>query len=223
MLHRPVEPTTVFGVEMNGHILRRDVPQITVSFGDYRISHPTADEQALRTKLRERALNEFIAQALFKVVELSDQKEGLRKRKASLQVQLKALERRQAGLSQLLEDDPELQNKIAATRQDLAKVELECSNVRDRFGTLSDVLRHVVSLLSEPENLIRVTPFSLCLDRMNRLIEPRDAERDQLITLARVDFADRFSRMGILARFPRSNFVRSANQLDLDAASRYLG
>lgn len=213
----------IFGAEMEGQIVRRDVPQISVSFGDYRIAHPAADEQDLRVRLRERALNEFVAQALFKVGELSEQKEGIRKRKVSLQIQLKALERRQAGLSQLLDKEPELQKKITTTRQELAEVERECSHIRDRFGTLSDVLQHVVSLLSEPENLIQVTPFTLCLDRMNRLIEPREPDRDQLITLAQVNFAERYSRMGILARFPRHDFVRSASQLDLDAALRYLG
>jgi len=214
---------TVFGAEMEGQIIKRDVPQISVSFGDYRIAHPAADEKDLRVKLRERALNEFVAQALFRVGELSDQKEGIRKRKISLQVQLKALERRQAGLSQLLEKEPELQKKIATTRQALAKAEQECSHIRDKFGTLSDVLRHVVSLLSEPENLIQVTPFTLCLDRMNRLIEPREPDHDQLITLAQVNFGERYSRMGILAKFPRHDFVRTASQFDLDAALRYLG
>lgn len=214
---------TVFGIEMYGEIIRRDVPQISVSFGDYRISHPAPDEQELRVKLKQRALNEFIAQALFKVAELSDQKEEIRKRKVSLQIQLKALERRQAGLSQLLENDPDLHNKLTTARQHLAQVEQECTNMRERFGALSDVLHHVVALLNEPESLIEVTPFTLCLDRMNRVVDPREPSHDQPITLAQVNFGERFSRMGILAKFPQSDFVRSANQLDLDAALRYLG
>jgi len=213
----------VFGVEMQGEIIRRDVPQISVSFGDYRISRPALDEQELRAKLRERALNEFMAQALLKVAELSGHKEGLRKRKVSLQVKLNALERKQAGLSEFLEKDPELDRQIATTRQDFARVEQECSNMRERSGTLSDVLRHVVALLSKPENLVEVTPFTLCLDRMNRLVRPQEPNHAQLITLAQVNFGERYSRMGILARFPRSDFIRSANQLDLDAAIRYLG
>lgn len=214
---------TVFGVEMDGQIMRRDVSQTSISFGDYRISHPATDEQALRVQLRERALNEFVAQALLNVAELSARKEGMKKRKIMLQVQLKALERREAGLLYLLEEDWDLHNKIAATRQDLATVEQECSAVRDRFGSLSDVLRHVVSLLSEPEKLIEVTPFTLCLDRMNRLVDPREPGRNQTITLAQVNFGERFSRVGVLAKFPRSEFVQSANQLDFDAAMRYLG
>lgn len=214
---------TVYGVDMNGQIMRRDVSQISVSFGDYRISHPAADEQKLRTGLRERALNEFIAQALLRVAELSDRKEGVRKRKISLQVNLKALERRQAGLSQLFENDPEVQKKISTTRKNLADVEQECSDIRERFGTLSDVLRHVVTLLSEPEDLIDVTPFTLCLDQMNRLVKSSEADHDQRISLAQVNFGKRFSRMGILAKFPRREFVHSANQVDIDAALRYLG
>jgi len=214
---------TVFGAEMFGEIIRRDIPKTSVSFGDHRISHPAPDEKELRVKLRERALNEFIAQALFKVAELSNQKEEIRKQKVALQVQLKALERRQEGLSELIERDPDLLSKIALTRQELNRVEQECSNVRERFGTLSDVLRNVVELLSEPENLIKVTPFTLCLDHMNRLVEPQESHHNQPITLAQVDFGERFSRMGILAKFPRRDFVSSANQFDFDAALRYLG
>lgn len=214
---------TVYGVEINGQIMRRDVPQISVSFGDYRISHPASHEQALRTKLRERALNEFIAQALSRVAELSDRKEGVRKRKTSLQVNLKALERRQAGLSQVFENNSDLQKKIDTTRKSLAEVEQECSDIRDRFGTLSDVLQHVVTLLSAPEDLIDVAPFTLCLDQMNHLVETREADHDQRITLAQVNFGKGFSRMGILAKFPRRDFVQSVNQVDIDAAMRYLG
>lgn len=214
---------TVYGVEMNGQVMRRDVPQISVSFGDYRLSRPAAHEQELRVRLRERALNEFIAQALSRVAELSDRKEGIRKRKTSLQVNLKALERRQAGFSQLYESDLDLQTKISNTKKSLADVEQECSDIRDSFGTLSDVLEHVVAMLSEPEDLIDVMPFTLCLDKMNRLLEPREADPGQRITLAQVNFGKRFSRVGVLAKFPRRDFVHSTNQVDIDAALRYLG
>lgn len=70
---------TTFGAEMYGEIIRRDVPQISVSFGDHRISDPAPDEQELRARIRERALNELIAQALFKVGELSNERDGIRK------------------------------------------------------------------------------------------------------------------------------------------------
>lgn len=214
---------TVFGADMYGDILRRDMPKISVSFSDHRISHPAPDERELRVRLRARALNEFIAQALFKVAELTNQKEGIRKRKVALQVQLKALESRLAGLPELFEIDSELRKKIATTRQELERVEQECSTMRDKFGTLSDVLRNVVEMLSEPEALIRVTPVTLFLDRMNHLIEPRDSDRERAIALAQVNFGERFSRMGILAKFPRGDFVPGANQMDLDAALRFLG
>ncbi|MCB1785093.1 MAG: hypothetical protein KDJ33_02505 [Gammaproteobacteria bacterium] len=214
---------TTFGAEMYGEIIRRDVPQISVSFGDHRISDPAPDEQELRARIRERALNELIAQALFKVGELSNERDGIRKRRVALQVQLKALERRQAGLSQLLEDDAGLHEKIAATRQELARVEQECSSIRERFGTLSDLLRHVVELLSQPEQLVEVRPLTLCLDNMNRVVDPGEPNHEQRITLAQVNFGERFSRMGILAKFPRSEFAPATNQVDLDAAMRYLG
>ena len=213
---------TTFGVAMEGEIVRKEVPQISVNFSGHRITHPAAAEDLLRRRLRERALNEFVGQALLSVREKSEHQHELKKRKIMLQVQLKALEREAAGLIGLLDDDLKLRGQIRETRASLAALERECSDMRESFGSLSDVLDQVVSLLAEPEKLIEVSPLTLCLDRMNRLIERPDLSRNHPITLAQVNFGKRFTRLAILAKFPRDDFLPGKLQVDLDAASRYL-
>jgi len=61
VLGMALEERHVLGIEQDGDIIRRDVPQVNVSFGDHRVTHAAPDEEGLRRDLRQRALNELIA------------------------------------------------------------------------------------------------------------------------------------------------------------------
>jgi hypothetical protein len=59
LLGMSVESRQVFGTELQGDMVRQDVPQETLSFGDHRINLVAADEAALRQTL-VRALGEQV-------------------------------------------------------------------------------------------------------------------------------------------------------------------
>ena len=51
------EEKRVFGVELEGEIVKRDVPRIAINFSGHRLIAPGATEAATRQELRERAFN----------------------------------------------------------------------------------------------------------------------------------------------------------------------
>ncbi len=204
---------TVFGMQQEGDIIRREVAQVNVSFSEHRITHPALDEQSLRLNLRERALNEFIAQALARVTAMKSRREGLRESRALLEVQMRVLQREAGGLTGILRREGDAEAEMAELRARLDTVSAECSQIKESLGTLDAALMQLASLLSRPEELIQVNPITLHLDRLNRR-QPTGHP----ITLAEVVFRGAVKRVGVLAKFPRSellpkeDFLRQVNR-----------
>lgn len=202
-----VERKTVLGVEQQGDIIRTDVPQVNVSFSDYRITHAAPDDQALRSNLRQRALHELVAQALRRVSSMKARREGLREQRVVLQMRLKALEGEAEGLTELVQHEKAAAEEMAEIRARMDSLEAACAEVKENVGTLDALLGQVASLLSRPEELIQVSPVTLRLDRMNRIVGQGPSARNDPIRLAEVTFGGDVKRVGILAQIPRDELI----------------
>lgn len=207
VLGMAIERKTVLGVEQQGDIIRTDVPQVNVSFGDYRITHAAADDQALRSNLRQRALYELVAQALRRISTIKARREGLREERVVLQMRLKALEKEAEGLTELVQHEKAAAEEMEEIRGRMDTLDAQCAEVKENVGTLDALLGQVASLLSRPEELIQVSPVTLRLDRMNRIVGQGPSARDNPIRLAEVTFGGDVKRVGILARIPRDELI----------------
>lgn len=199
---------TVFGMEQDGEIIKKDVIQHTVSFGDYRVNQCADSDRILRDELRERALNEMIRQALRSILAMEERRDGLRERKLQLSMQLKILDQQGGGLSDVLTGrDQENGPGAAEIRAELDKLEQQCSQVKEVLGTLDAQMDAARNLLSNPEGLVSVDRECLIVDQMNRVYAEDHAEKGQKVELGRIQFADGETRYGVLAVFPRTDFL----------------
>lgn len=197
----------VFGMEQQGEIVRKGVPQVNVSFDDYRISHPSLDEMSLRQHLRERALHECVAQAINRLMEEKNLTDEMHQHELKLKMQLGMLQNQHQGLSSLMAGDAPINDKIRQVKRHLNKVEDKLGQMQQDVGTLNSFLEKVVKMLCEPDQLLDVSGISLCVDRMNRLIQGEAAKEADRINLGQVVFGGKDTRVGLLATFRREELV----------------
>jgi len=199
--------TQVFGMEQQGDIIKRDVLQKNVSFDDYRISHPSWDEESLRFNLRERALHECVAQTLKHLINTQTYTSELEEQQLKLKMQLSMLENQEGGLEPLMRDDRSLLQRINDIKKKLQEVEKRQSLVSRDMATLDDYLKKAATLLKQPSDLLNVEGIKLCTDRLNRVIEDNNVDKESCINLAQITFSGVEKRVGVLAVFPRNELV----------------
>ena len=204
--------TRVFGMEQQGDVIRKDVPQKNVTFDDYRITHPSDNEASLRFNLRERALHECVAQTMGKLISAQTLNDNLEEQEIKLKMKLHMLQRQEDGLGPLMHDDSSLLQQINELKQRLNEVKTSHDHTTRDIGTLNSMLDKVASLLKNPEKLIDVTAVSLCIDRLNRLIESKTANEEDKVNLAQITFSNNEKRVGLLAVFPRKELIKQSEK-----------
>ncbi|MDZ7621128.1 MAG: hypothetical protein U5O69_01320 [Candidatus Competibacteraceae bacterium] len=123
---------TVLGIEMDGDILRRDVPQTVVNFCDHRLVFLTDNEQDTRRELMRRAADYLIETALqhltasrVQKTQLEQQQQKLFQQKASL------LREAQVGF-----EAPDGTSRGRVRRVDLNALERQLQDLETELGQL---------------------------------------------------------------------------------------
>ncbi len=86
------QESAIFGVEMAGDVVARDVLQETVSFVAHRFVDPAADEAETRRLLRFRAFDRLISVALKRITSMKVERKDLEGRRNMLQGKLDLLQ-----------------------------------------------------------------------------------------------------------------------------------
>jgi len=64
LLVMEMQEKVIFGAELSGDIVIRDIPKVTVNFDDHRLVDPTGDEVQTRRNLKRRAFDHLLSLAL---------------------------------------------------------------------------------------------------------------------------------------------------------------
>ena len=210
----------VLGIEMDGEILRRDVPQVVVNFRDHRVVFLNDNEQAARRELMRRAADYLIATALQRLTadriektQLEQQQRKLLLQKASL------LKQGQAGLELLAEPAPAEPVDLSALEQQLQDLETELNQLRADTATLDQYLAKVAATLSEPEQYLRLESVTLTLDHTNTKVAADSGRVTNSMTFQEVVMEQDRRLTALFVRFPSSellpqpDFFKEANRL----------
>lgn len=161
-----VEKNTL-GIEMDGEILRRDVPQTTVSFCDHRLVCLTDNEQDTRRELMRRGFDFLIEMALHRLTTSRVQKTQLeQQQRRLLQQKTGLLKKAQVGFESLTDPTQEPAN-LDAIEQQLQNLETELNQLRADSATLEKHLAKVAATLGEPAHYLQRESIPLTLDHNN--------------------------------------------------------
>jgi hypothetical protein len=210
----------VLGIEMEGEILRRDVPQTVVNFRDHRLVFLTDNEQDTRRELMRRAADYLIETALGRLTASRVQKTQLEQQQRKL-LQQKAglLKQAQVGFESMAGPAGAKPVDLNALERQLQEVETELSQLRADSATLDKHLAKVAATLSEPEKYLRLESISLNLDHMNTKV-PADSPRvTNSMTFEEIVLGKDRRVAALFVRFPsdqllpQPDFFEEANRL----------
>lgn len=199
---------TVLGVELHGDLVRRDVPQTTVSFCNQRLACLTDSEQATRRELIQRAFDSLIEVALDNLTMIRAHRRQLEQRhRELLQQKASALRSARLGLDSLLESTgPNLADAGNIERQ-LWDLEAELGKVRAGSATLDHLLARIIVTLSKPDKHLRLEPVALTLDHMNIKVSPGSSRPGNALSFNEALLGKDRRLTVLLVRFPSSELL----------------
>ncbi|RUQ33748.1 MAG: hypothetical protein EKK68_01645 [Candidatus Competibacteraceae bacterium] len=199
---------TVLGVELHGDLVRRDVPQTTVSFCNQRLACLTDSEQATRRELIQRAFDSLIEVALDNLTTIRAHRRQLEQRhRELLQQKASALRSARLGLDSLLESTgPNLADAGNLERQ-LWDLEAELGKVRAGSATLDHLLARIIVTLSKPDKHLRLEPVALTLDHMNIKVSPGSSRPGNALSFNEALLGKDRRLTVLLVRFPSSELL----------------
>jgi len=209
-----------FGLDLVGGIVRRDVPQTTVSFSDHQVLSPSATEAEARKGLKHCIFNALVTNALERISSLNASKQLFESRKRSLSSQLRRLQSIDQGLVTPSQSNRDYARKIQNIEKKLAENELNFEHKRVKLVTPEDYLTQVKKTLSHPQRYISLRNVSMKLNRMGVKIREGSAQTGNRIDLAEIKIGKTPRRVVLLARFPRVELLPKEDFLQ--QANRYL-
>ncbi|MGH8119759.1 MAG: hypothetical protein ACRESK_04000 [Gammaproteobacteria bacterium] len=168
----------ILGMALEGDIMRRDVAQTTMSFGDYRVRFCQPTETDLREELQRRIVDQLALEGLARMANDRSHRDKLEKERALLKVRLRLLERQGVGMGGAAIADPaevvRLQMQLAENTQNL-----------DEAGSAPEILERelerIRDVLAEPARNFHISNQRLRLDRMNVILEDNNPQKGEEI------------------------------------------
>jgi hypothetical protein len=167
---------SILGMDLVGDQVRRDVPQVAVSFTAHRLLDPTASEAATRRQLKRRAFDHLLTLALTRIAEVRVERADLTRQRDLLRRKLTALERGGWSFEPLESGHPD----AAALSADLDAITEQLNALGTDQGVLKAHLGIVADLLGEAERQLWAEPITLFLDPMNIQRDARDPASRQI-------------------------------------------
>ena len=215
----------VLGVALEGNIIRRDVPQVTVNFQNHRIAFPTGSETKTRREIKKRAFDYLIQTALERLVAARASKQQLEQQQRQLlQKKSKLTRSAKAGSEPATAPQATATNTPAAIDRRLREIEAELVQARVGATSLEDHLAKVVDILGEPENHLRLHRVSLTLDHMNVKVDQNASSNAATLTFDEVLLGGKGRGITtLLIRFPSDELLPEPDFFDEANRLLYLG
>lgn len=211
---------TVLGIALEGNMIRRDVPQITVNFHNHHVAFPAGSETKTRREVKKRAFDYLIETALDRLVAVRTQKQQLEQQQRQLlQRKIKLLRGANTALEPLLDPHTADLSTPASIDKRLREIEVELGRIRADSATLDDHLAKVVVTLREPEKHLRLDRVSMTLDHMNIKADKNSSRNTSMLTFDDVLLGKGRRITTMFIRFPsdeilpRPDFFDEANRL----------
>ena len=194
---------TVFGMELKGEHVVRDICQQRITFDDHRLYSPAEDEDEARLGLKCCIFEGLVNNALANI-------SRLRKRRLELETQQQMLNGRMRNQSRIDMSSPNFyrlvreHSDLEQKQEQLGIIEKELEEIG--YLTPENCLKQVRDTLNHPEEFIRVKNFAFRLDRGNIIRSKQETafksrklqfsevrikgEKPRVVTLARINRRD---------------------------------
>ena len=192
---------TVMGMELSGHILKRDVLQVAVSFSDHRIYSPAPSEPETRAGLKSCLFQGLVSNALERIGKLRLASHHLQSQHQMLHARLKRYQQK----SRTGRMDDRLLLAMDETSRELEKIEEQI--MKAPRVTPQVVLEQVSDVFSKPDEFVRLRKSSIRLDKMGIKISDNSTQQGNRLNLTEVMIGNDLPRVVTLATFPKKELI----------------
>lgn len=153
---------TIFGAELSGDVVARDVPQTSVTFQNQQFLAPAESKKETRRRLEKRAFDHLLKLAQRQITTAKSTRKDLERRQTLLQAKLTVLQRENEDLTDAeLEGMPNVAEILAQLRQ----VEAQLKELGGEDKMLNVYLDITIKILSHPEEHLWGTKQQIILDQ----------------------------------------------------------
>lgn len=153
---------TIFGAELSGNVVARDVPQTSVTFRNQRLLEPAKSENETRRRLETRAFDHLLKLAQKQITNAKSMRKDLVRRQTLLQSKLTVLQREHIHLN---EDEFEAMPSVKEITGQLRQVETQLMELGGEDKMLNVYLDIAIKILSHPEEHLWGTKQHIILDQ----------------------------------------------------------
>ncbi len=200
---------SVFGMELSGDILKKEVRQTSVCFSDHRIYSPATTEAATRRGLRECLFGGLVTNALERIMQSRVENNRLQCDRRMLNARLRHLEYKRINA----QGAPQIDTKLTKEIEEI-KVKIRANEDRlmaTRMLTPRESLDIVRKLLKQPDNYIQLNRSTIRLDKMGIRIADGSEQPCNKIDLTEVAIGGEPPRVVTLAQFPVGELFPQTN------------
>jgi hypothetical protein len=199
---------TVMGMELSGDVLKKDVLQVSVSFGDHRIYSPAPSEPEAREGLKNCLFQGLVSNALERIMQLRLVSHRLQSKHQMLHSRLRRYRQNTREVQQGTRHGAEIARKIEQTSLELERIETKM--LHSPLLTPQVMLEQVVDVFSKPDDFIRIRKLPLRLNKMGIKINDDSAQAGNELDLTEVIIGNDFPRVVTLATFPKQELLPAA-------------
>lgn len=216
-----VRQREVFGVAVEGDIVRHDVAQTTISFSDKKVVLPSGSERDARLEIRRRAFKFLVTEVLEQIAAADLQRKDLAEQRSMLGTRLRILKSQGSGLEAMLDENGGTRQQIEDVERQLAENERALAAFPSAGETLENVIWRIREVLTHAADYLRIRTVALRLDPFNVALPEGSGEAAVELALPTV-VVQRAPEVQLVAcRFPRRELIDRSSLLD--EARRQLG
>ena len=209
------------GVEKQGEIVRRDVPQVTVNFFNHRFACPADNEADTRLELKKRAFDYLLKLALEKILDARGKHRQLQREQQLLEKKLAAMKAGDWGLEAMFSPGTEPAADLDGLTARIDAVESELLELGGASGGLERSLELLAEVLAQPAHWLSRDGINMCLNHLGVKTDKRADGSANDLQLIGLFSASGERRIVLPARLLRSELPERPDFFK--QASRYLG
>ena len=200
-----------FGMELEGDIVKKDVPQVSVNFFAHNIMAPAATEKEVRSCMKKCIFDALISNTFEFVMANHLREAGTDEYRKVLDRRYKANQAWGQELTDLIFSIRADALSGKATSVDAATEQNENSAKNNHLETPGDRLDRVLDLLAHPENMVRLNHISMNLTRLGVKVKEGSSQSSNKIEFTEIEINDVWRRIIVLVRYPRKEMMSKEN------------
>jgi hypothetical protein len=200
-----------FGLELEGDVVKKDVPQISVNFFAHNIMAPAATEKEVRECLKKCIFDALISNTFETVMAKRLRDAGTDEYRKVLDRRYKANQAWGQELTDLIMSIRADANSTKATSSDTETQQAKDDSGDNLLESPVDRLNRVLEILAHPENMVRLNHISMNLTLMGILVKEGSSQASNKIGFTEIEINNVWRRTILLVRYPRSEMKSKEN------------